>query len=142
VPAPVNPLANGRGRYLRVDGLVRKGSQPSTSMTVRLNTITMVTTLIYALALILCCSDLSGLTGSNAAQTPFVSDHDEHPDNSNLIFASLHSLLKSWSQALAPHGHAVVPVTVKTGTLLYHVGDASEVPIGMQWFSYVLLCSL
>ena len=27
-------------------------------------------------------------------------------------------------------------------TLLYHAGDASEVPIGMHWFSYVPFCRL
>jgi hypothetical protein len=102
----------------------------------------MAKTIIHFLALFLCYSNLFDLTRSSAAQVPISSDPHEGPDNSNLIFASLHSLLKSWPQAFSPHGHAVLPVTVKTGTLLYHAGDATETPTGMHWFSYVLLCGL
>ncbi|KIM81237.1 hypothetical protein PILCRDRAFT_505623 [Piloderma croceum F 1598] len=60
---------------------------------------------------------------------------NEKPDNSNLILASLYSLRKSWSQAYAPHGHAVLPVTIKTGTLLYHMGG-TRAPRHMQWFGF------
>jgi hypothetical protein len=76
-----------------------------------------------------------GLEQRTTAQTPLTSGHDGKFDNSNLIFASLHSLLKSWSQAYAPHGRAIVPVTIKTGTLLYHMGSKRPPPKGMSWFA-------
>ncbi|KII87871.1 hypothetical protein PLICRDRAFT_699365 [Plicaturopsis crispa FD-325 SS-3] len=59
-------------------------------------------------------------------------------DNSNLIFASLHSLLRSWSQAFADKGHAVVPATIRPGTLLYHTGlaDAGPPTKGFEWFAF------
>ncbi|KII87870.1 hypothetical protein PLICRDRAFT_42393 [Plicaturopsis crispa FD-325 SS-3] len=58
-------------------------------------------------------------------------------DNSNLIFASLHSLLRSWSQAFADKGHAVVPATIRPGTLLYHTGSGDSGPptSGFEWFA-------
>lgn len=89
--------------------------------------------LTYFLAFIFTCV-LSGLAHGGTAQIPFSPGQDEKPDNSNLILASLHSLLKSWSQAYAPHGHAILPVTVKTGTLLYHMGGKRP-PKYMQWFA-------
>jgi hypothetical protein len=77
---------------------------------------------------------LLGLAQSSSGQAPFVSEQNKQPDNSNLILASLHSLLKSWPQAYAPHGHALVPVTVKPGTLLYHMGP-KQPPQNMDWFA-------
>lgn len=56
-------------------------------------------------------------------------------DNSNFILASLHSLLKSWDNAYAPNGHAVMPATVKPGTLLYHMGNWPA-PTGLDWFAF------
>lgn len=76
---------------------------------------------------------LSGLGQALAAQVPLQS-HKELPDNSNFILASLHSLLKSWDTAYAPNGHAVMPATVKPGTLLYHMGG-SPAPTGLDWFA-------
>ena len=56
----------------------------------------------------------------------------EAADNSNFIFAGLHSNLKAWHQAYAPNGRAIVPATIKAGTLLYHAGVD---PTGMDWFA-------
>jgi hypothetical protein len=94
--------------------------------------------LVYFLAIILTYG-LPGLAlpqdDSQAAQIPLSEVlQNEKPDNSNLILASMYSLRKSWSQAYAPHGHAVVPVTIKTGTLLYHMGE-THTPRHMEWFA-------
>lgn len=86
------------------------------------------------LMIILVCGHL---LSAYTAQVPLLSGKNDKPDNSNLILASLHSLLKSWSQAYAPHGHAIIPATIKSGTLLYHMGR-SPPPIGMDWFAYVI----
>ncbi|KAF7972389.1 hypothetical protein HWV62_18028 [Athelia sp. TMB] len=53
-------------------------------------------------------------------------------DNSNFILAALHSNLKAWPQAYAPNGRAIVPATIRAGTLLYHAGLD---PIGMGWLA-------
>jgi hypothetical protein len=94
--------------------------------------------LVYFLTIILTCG-LPGLAltqdDNQAAQIPLSEiPQNEKPDNSNLILASLYSLRKSWSQAYAPHGHAVIPVTIKTGTLLYHMGG-TRAPRHMEWFA-------
>jgi len=103
-------------------------------------------TLVYLLAIILTSSGLlipsltlaqKNDTTSKAAQIPLSEvpqNENEKPDNSNLILASLYSLRKSWSQAYTPHGHAVLPVTIKTGTLLYHMGGM-RAPRYMEWFA-------
>ena len=95
--------------------------------------------LIYLLTVILTCGLIPSLAlaqddTSEADQIPLSEvPQNEKPDNSNLILASLYSLRKSWSQAYAPHGHAVLPVTIKTGTLLYHMGGTP--PQHMEWFA-------
>ncbi|KAF7965035.1 hypothetical protein HWV62_853, partial [Athelia sp. TMB] len=71
------------------------------------------------------------------AQVPLLPDglsdkEIEAADNSNFIFAALHSNLKAWHQAYAPNGRAIVPATIKAGTLLYHAGFN---PTGMDWFA-------
>ena len=80
---------------------------------------------VYYLVSILAC----GLSQSNALQIPLSSGQNTC-NNSNLIFASLHSLLN------APHGHAIVPVTIKTGTLLYNMGGKRPPPT-MGYFARV-----
>jgi hypothetical protein len=96
--------------------------------------------LAYLLAVILTCGLIPSLTfaqddTSKAAQIPLSEvPQNEKLDNSNLILASLFSLRKSWSQAYAPHGHAVLPVTIKTGTLLYRMGG-TRAPRHMKWFA-------
>jgi hypothetical protein len=98
---------------------------------------------LYFLAAVLTCGLILSLASvqddtGEAAQVPLYETpgpgQDEKPDNSNLILASLHSLLKSWQQAYTPHGHAVIPVTIKTGTLLYHMGG-TRTPRYMNWFA-------
>lgn len=84
----------------------------------------------WHLTILLACTLLAVAHPRNSILEP---DQDKS-DNSNLIFASLHSLLKSWSQAYAPNGHAIVPVTVRPGTLLYHMGGLPT-PRGMNWFA-------
>ncbi|KAF7968255.1 hypothetical protein HWV62_31555 [Athelia sp. TMB] len=41
-------------------------------------------------------------------------------DNSNLIFQSLHALMKTWPQAFAPNGHAVVPATIRPDWMAFN----------------------
>ena len=97
---------------------------------------------------------------ASAIQTPLQSPGRSTQASENLdnrVFASLHSLLKSWSQAFTPHGRAVVPATIKPGTLLYHMAGkqipeqmpedpgpgfpAAQAgygpPTGMEWLAYV-----
>jgi len=94
----------------------------------------MARTFALLLAVILACGRFITFDQTNATQFYFTIEQDEKPDNSNLILASLHSLMKSWSQAYAPHGHALLPVTIKPGTLLYHMG-AKPPPTGLNWFA-------
>lgn len=86
------------------------------------------------LPLFLAFTPLFHFTQGNPVQVSFSDGHirDKEWDNSNLILTSLHSLSKSWLQAYAPNGRAVVPVTIKPGTLLYHSGLN---PKGMDWFA-------
>lgn len=69
--------------------------------------------------------------GGSPTQAPFLSGSDP-ADNSNFILAALHSNLKAWPSAYAPNGRAMVPTTIKRGTLLYHSGVN---PSGMEWFA-------
>ncbi|KZP14883.1 hypothetical protein FIBSPDRAFT_1048534 [Athelia psychrophila] len=76
--------------------------------------------------------------GAIQAQAPFLKGPDQQAkaaDNSNFIFAALYSNLKTWPSAYAPNGRAMVPATIKAGTLLYHSGVN---PIGMGWFANML----
>ncbi|KZP30079.1 hypothetical protein FIBSPDRAFT_850791, partial [Athelia psychrophila] len=80
---------------------------------------------------------VSGLTAPAPAQVPFKltgadQDASAGADNSNLIFESLHALMKTWPHAFAPNGHAAVPATIRPGTLLYHAGND---PSGMDWMA-------
>ena len=72
----------------------------------------------------------------SSAQVPLLPDGlpdtEIEADNSNFILAALHSNLKGWPQAYAPNGRAIVPATIKAGTLLYHAGLD---PTGMDWFA-------
>lgn len=82
--------------------------------------------------------------GVSSLQVPFkLSTHKQdyasaealgEEDNSNLIFESLHAMLKTWPHAFAPNGHAAVPATIRPGTLLYHSGLD---PFGTDWMAYV-----
>lgn len=66
------------------------------------------------------------------------SDSDGVPEYSNRILAALHGLGRSWSQAYAPNGMALVPATVPVGTLLHHVGPYPDAPAnGMEWLAWV-----
>ncbi|KZP29221.1 hypothetical protein FIBSPDRAFT_1038907 [Athelia psychrophila] len=74
--------------------------------------------------------------GASPAQAPFSKGSDQHAeaaDNSNFIFAALHSNMKAWPSVYAPNGRAMVPATIKAGTLLYHSGGN---PTGMDRFAF------
>ncbi|KAM0746434.1 hypothetical protein T439DRAFT_384164 [Meredithblackwellia eburnea MCA 4105] len=57
-------------------------------------------------------------------------------DPSSLLLTSLHAHLKSWYSPFAPNGFAVVPATIPTGTIMYHVRGAGPAPSsGLDWFA-------
>lgn len=87
-------------------------------------------------------SENDSSTTSTSVRTSATLDSDAGsevvPDYSNRILAALHGLGRSWSQAYAPNGMALVPATVPVGTLLYHVGPYPDPPSGgMEWLAWV-----
>lgn len=56
---------------------------------------------------------------------------------SSLIFNALSGFLDSWSSAQAPHGRSLVPGSISSGTVLYHMRPAAaEIPSGLDWFAF------
>ncbi|KAK7051542.1 hypothetical protein VNI00_004520 [Paramarasmius palmivorus] len=72
----------------------------------------------------------------NLETLPWDVEIPPHPNTTgHLIFNTAHSLLQNWPNTRYRNGHAVVPGTIPTGTLLYHGRHDSQYPDGSDWTS-------
>ncbi|KAF7361293.1 J domain-containing protein [Mycena sanguinolenta] len=54
----------------------------------------------------------------------------------HLVFDSVNSLLSHWPNTKYHSGHAIVPGTIPTGTLLYHGRGDPDIPRAREWASF------